>query len=355
MRLGILMIPAAVFVLARAAAADTTWVPAGNVSGEWNATGSPYMIQGDVTGSLNIGPGVTVFFTGFYGLSGSITALGAEGDSVYFTTDTLTNPARWKGLQVSGFRQFHYCVFEFVGDSTCAALKAAGGQLQLQHCSFRFNQRQATYCQGAGLYLEGTTVYATNCAFINCKGPYGGAAAVLYFCDSYFDDCLFQGNQAHHMGGAVDIWEYWEDDTTVFRRCQFLYNRCDGDGGAVGVEIADPLFEECIFIGNSAGINGGAIYGQPGPYPTFVNCTLIGNQAGSYGGGMDFWGGSPVLRNCLIAENSANWGGGVSTGSGSLRIERCTIVRNTARSSYGGGLSGSAVWLTSSIVAFNLG
>ena len=51
--------------------ADTTWVPAGNISGVWDSTGSPYMIyEGHVTvatgNTLLIGPGVKVEFTGHY-------------------------------------------------------------------------------------------------------------------------------------------------------------------------------------------------------------------------------------------------------------------------------------------------
>ena len=48
--------------------ADTTWVDAGPVSGLWEAGGSPYIVRGDIQvparKHLEIGAGVTVYFTG---------------------------------------------------------------------------------------------------------------------------------------------------------------------------------------------------------------------------------------------------------------------------------------------------
>ena len=92
--------------------ADTV-INAGNVSGTWTKSNSPYKITGDITitmhSQLNIEPGVQVIFQGYYRISvfGSLVAKGTETDSIYFMkavsdtshlTDTTTTNGGWHGI-----------------------------------------------------------------------------------------------------------------------------------------------------------------------------------------------------------------------------------------------------------------
>jgi hypothetical protein len=56
-----------------APAAAATTIPAGDVSGTWTATNSPYLIDGDITvpagQTLTIDPGVEVLFQSAYKLT----------------------------------------------------------------------------------------------------------------------------------------------------------------------------------------------------------------------------------------------------------------------------------------------
>ena len=64
---------------------------AGQVAGTWTPAGSPYMVVADIEIpyglTLNIQAGVQVKFTGHFKLiaHGTLTAVGAPGDSILFT------------------------------------------------------------------------------------------------------------------------------------------------------------------------------------------------------------------------------------------------------------------------------
>ena len=79
-----------------------TTIPGGYVSGTWTATGSPYLIQGDITihtdSTLTIEPDVDVDFQGHYIfiVNGVLQAVGTETDSIcFFAADTVIG---WKGI-----------------------------------------------------------------------------------------------------------------------------------------------------------------------------------------------------------------------------------------------------------------
>ena len=84
--------------------ADSTFVSTGNVSGNWTTADSPYIVQGNLTvaasDSLVIGSGVRVYFDSTYSIliNGYLAVDGTAGDTVVFTTDTLSNPGKWRGL-----------------------------------------------------------------------------------------------------------------------------------------------------------------------------------------------------------------------------------------------------------------
>jgi hypothetical protein len=218
MRLSIAAVLIMIVAWTATATADTTWVSLGYVSGEWNAAGSPYMIQGDITvaegTALHIGPGVTVFFTGPYSLyvdtSGSISALGTENDSALFVTDTLSNPAWWDGITVTSAAdtcRFDYCVFAFAGAHS-NALSISESDAQVSHCSFRFNGSRITGGDGAGLGLIWHAwAYVRECDFLGGRAS-NGAAAFVHESSAIFDTCRFEFNQAWMLGGTADVWTF---------------------------------------------------------------------------------------------------------------------------------------------------
>ena len=73
-----------------------THIPAGSVSGVWDISGSPYLIEGDIlvdsAQTLIINPGVRVEFQGYYGLTvnGVIKSIGTADSMITFTVNDTT-------------------------------------------------------------------------------------------------------------------------------------------------------------------------------------------------------------------------------------------------------------------------
>ena len=84
--------------------------------GTYDVVGNISVESGD---SLTLMPGTTFQFDGAYSFSiyGTLLAEGTEGDSIIFTTDTLANPERWRGLRfyeaTSSGSQLIYCIIEY--------------------------------------------------------------------------------------------------------------------------------------------------------------------------------------------------------------------------------------------------
>ena len=82
---------------------DGTTVYAGDVSGTWDASGSPYRIEGDITvpvgGTLTIGSGVEILFSPAYSLTvnGTLLANGTTSSPILFTTPD-SSPG-WLGIR----------------------------------------------------------------------------------------------------------------------------------------------------------------------------------------------------------------------------------------------------------------
>lgn len=131
--------------------------------------------------------------------------------------------------------------------------------------------------------------------------PETGGGVYLENSSAIFVRCVFTGNKATVMGGAVAIW----GGSPTFVNCRFY----DNDGGwAAGAVFnrrsATPTFANCLFYENKAW-EAGAIAMVTGA-PTFVNCTLSDNQATIGKGGALFdTRGEAVLRNCILWNNVA--------------------------------------------------
>ncbi len=133
--------------------------------------------------------------------------------------------------------------------------------------------------------------------------------------------------------------------TPSIANCTFI-NNSSRDGGAVynnGISgKANATFTDCVFAGNQADFDGGAIFndGRKGGQSnsTFINCEISGNSA-NYGGGVINYAGagesSPVFQNCLFSNNQAKVrGGGMYNmdveGVCEPMIKHCAFAQNDA-------------------------
>ena len=216
--------------------------------------------------------------------------------------------------------------------------------------------------------------WASNCVFRNCRAYDGGATAYVTL-----RDCLFENNEASHMGGAAfcGISTYQNvSSVNEIRNCEFRGNRASyggavrwfGQGVTAGctfrtncattaggamhannapngtLVFSYSLMTNCLFEGNfgssssvGSDYGGGAVW-QPGPT---VNCTFIGNSySNNYGGAL--YKAQGGVTGCVFRANVAYWGGAVSHADKPLA--GCTFEGNEAMS------DGGAVYKASDVV-----
>jgi predicted outer membrane repeat protein len=150
----------------------------------------------------------------------------------------------------------------------------------VMNCIFRDNQ--ATY--GGAIYIGNAGPRIINCQFNNNQADAGGAIynfAEATDCNSILDNCLFLGNNATQNGGAV----YNNGQVnSVFTNCVFTENTSSGGGGVVRNNYSTNLiFNNCIFNKNQAQNYGGVIRNSGDINVTINNCTFSANSAG-FGG-----------------------------------------------------------------------
>lgn len=138
--------------------------------------------------------------------------------------------------------------------------------LALQNVIIRNGYSSGANDPGAGIYMTGGTLIASNTEFRNNQAVAGvgtmGGAVYLSNTASYFRKCMFEGNTAH-SGGAIYFYGGGEKSVLFIRDCEFFSNIADQRGGAVLCHgyamIANSIFGKAG-RGNESGQYGGAIY-----------------------------------------------------------------------------------------------
>lgn len=259
-----------------------TIVPAGDVSGTWTKSGSPYNVTGDIRIPddliLNIEPGVQVRFQGHYRfiIEGTIRAIGTADEKIVFTVanhtgftfDYTSTTGSWAGMEFSNNGSVN------MNDNDTSVL---------DYCRFE-------YSKAADDILS--------------RGTWGGALLVDNFNRLIVRDCQFNNNAAQY-------------------------------GGAIGLNGARFDIIGCQFTNNWA-LVGGAIMGQ-GTNISILNNEIMYNTASS-GGAIGCWGGSDfVVAENIISYNSAQDGAGIYINASTLNAFNNYITNNTA-STRGGGI-----------------
>lgn len=347
--------------------ADSTFV-SGSVSGRWTEAHSPYLVEGDISvqfrDTLVIEPGVRVYFVGPYVLRldslSELVAEGAEGDSIVFTTDTLSNPTGWRGFDNHFCQAFAlvYCVVENVRLNQRSAIDVGYSAHQIEHCAFRdirgFQDQQA---EGASIAFVNSGGAVSNCVFERNRGTLGGALKILWSESTTIENCVFRSNSAIR-GGAVFVGSsnYVEFSDCLFEDNDALADAENGGvGGAIWVDGALRL-SDCTFSNNRADLNGGAVAFDRGGYEYIRGCLFQFNHADSAGGAIWFNERSGELTRTVFRDNFANRGGAVFANSEIARITHCVFAYNESRA----GLSALDYFMllppvVNSIFAYNSG
>ncbi|MDY7109090.1 MAG: right-handed parallel beta-helix repeat-containing protein [Planctomycetota bacterium] len=178
--------------------------------------------------------------------------------------------------------------------------------------------------EGPDTVLEGFTVTGGYDASGGGMRMFGASPTVRY--------CLFKGNDAMYEGGAM-LADFQSGPEVL--NCRFLDNTASY-GGAVSNITSVPLIVNCDFAGNTAlyGGTGGAIDNLAQSDAFIVNCTFFANHAGA-GGAVANSSSAPTLSNCVLWGNSSDYGDDEIVNYGELATVRyCDVA----------GSGGSQAW-----------
>ena len=136
-------------------------------------------------------------------------------------------------------------------------------------------------------------------------------------------DCVFYSNCATWVGGAIF-------GGAVILDCRFDLNYSSGHGGALALNWPSTV-ARCLFDGNSAVLDGGAINCATHPLDVSA-CEFRENHTGDNGGAIYCSSyGLCHLDSCLFDGNYAKWGGAIGCGGNpDLQIDRCVFHGNGA-------------------------
>ncbi len=190
------------------------------------------------------------------------------------------------------------------------------------------------YCGGvdSSTHLEGFTLIG---GLADGSG-YAMRGGGMYCTDSSpgITGCVFSGNRAASEGGALYLGN---GSSPAITGCTFSSNDSWGAGGAIYCDSGGPTIADCSFTRNEADYGGGIchIYSSP----TITGCSFSGHLAWYEGGGVLSLVSSPTIRDCVFSDNVSDyfWGGGISFVSSNASVASCVFSGNLSQE-YGGGV-----------------
>lgn len=318
------------FLLCTLFAKAQTIEVSGLQSGCWEADTVMIIDNVVVQDSLNIRPGTTVLFEGFFNISveknASLKALGMENDSILFTVADTTGfsifdagRGGWNGIRMekAGQCRFEYCRFQYGkaaldSDQDGGALRIFNSHdVEISHCTLFCNFSRE---HGGGLNAEDSKVRMHDCSVCNnltysridtIYFMYGGGLRFLK-CEVDITDTDFRYNYGESaIGGALSI------DSCMINidRCSFEHNYGINGAGLYIIRCYDNpcSITNSLFANNTSGHFGGGL-AISASSPLISNITVVNNQSiGVNCGGIFFYQeSSPVLWNSIIFGNTNN-------------------------------------------------
>ena len=254
-----------------------TIIPGGSVSGEWNSSGSPYIITGDIWiddgNSLLILSSVEVRFDLAVGLTvyGDLDATGTGG-SVIFTSN-LPNPQMgdWDGIVLTGGGtcDFDYCTVNYADLDGDEPYNYGSG----------FNLNNSTVCN-IGNTMRSTTI--VSCVVNGSIDAYPGNSGYGYL---EVSNCEIYGN--------LNCTGY---DSEFIATGNTIYGSVNAVVGYMGMSYSiqnNELYDGGINVIRNSDEAGGSITGN------IISNAEIGISLHHYDGGFS-WAGTGTITNNII-------------------------------------------------------
>ncbi|MBU1706590.1 right-handed parallel beta-helix repeat-containing protein, partial [bacterium] len=261
--------------------------------GTYHVSDTIYVDAGD---SLHLMPATTFIFDGPFPfkIEGTLLAEGTETDAIIFTTDTVANPNRWRGLRffdsTSSGSQLTFCLIENVlatgpvWKDNYGAVLCDSSSPNFEHCTINNN--------AATLY----TWYAL-----------GGGVHCRNASSASFTSCVIRNNSANYGGGL-----YVNHSQPIFTNCLITENSTSQYGAGACGTYSNTSFINCTFHDNINGVGWSNRGGIDCEHCSLtVNSTII---AFSYGTGIHLWDcAASVITYCDFYGSS---GGNITFSSG---------------------------------------
>ena len=206
------------------------------------------------------------------------------------------------------------------GTSDGGALFGKGGEVEMSDCIFVGNEAQN---RGGAVYLyaSATVRSMTSTEFSrNAAGRGGAVASNENSVIRNMSGCTFTNNSASQDGGAVDN----EQTSTIenLNDCTFTTNSARWSGGALNNQEEIGSVLGCVFLGNEAGVDGGAIQSDGGQIAIIDGCTMDRNYAAENGGAIVYKNATHQLNltNTSFVCNVATSGSTIDTDGSSVVI-----------------------------------
>ncbi len=309
---------------------------AGQVMGTWTTAGSPYMVLADIEipygQTLTIDPGVQVKFTGHFKFiaHGTLTAVGAVGDSILMTHHLPYETYTWAGLYLdvtSGTSEIAYCNIEWgYAQGVVGQAGAKGGAIHVNSTNVLIHNNRIHHnkadVKGAGIYLNMAAgeIYDN---IINYNTSYGDGGGIMAESTSapYIHNNTIEYNTADNGGGVMYTYSGGVIEYNVINH----NSATSTNGGGLLMDHSSPAIQYNVINTNTSSSNSGtgiychhyssplilyneicnnnytAIYCGDHASPEIDNNTIYGN--GNYAL-RTYSYSSPFGRNNIIVGNS---------------------------------------------------
>ena len=228
------------------------------------------------------------------------------------------------------------CIFQSnEADNGGGVAVRSNGSAEFADCQFNSNLAFI----GAGAYLHDSTGDFESCTFDSNQSLDGGAMSAWAQAQAAVTDCIFQFNAAEY-GGGISLMD--TGTAVTIAQTDFIANGADY-GGALQVDTGgSATVNECVFDGNIALINGGAI--DVANTDASINVSggqFVNNDADDGGAVFVYAPASATIESASFNLNAATYGGALSMygDGGNANLSLCTIQSN------GSGQSGGALYV----------
>ncbi|MES2619750.1 MAG: T9SS type A sorting domain-containing protein [Bacteroidota bacterium] len=208
----------------------------------------------------------------------------------------------------SGFGVMRNCHFiensTYIGQYSNSAGAMVARSIDLYNCTFRKNHAKSV----AGAVFVNAFAKLYECVFDSNYCTNGGGAVYMNEGQNLFYKCTFSNNYTTgtgSRGGALELYE--ADGYSNIDNCNFVNNRCEGDGGAIYIFDSRARIRNCIFNSNFSRWRGGALAFVSGDKVlTLHNSNFIKNNADSLGKAFfdwNIWYTGTRVNNCIFSNN----------------------------------------------------